>query len=81
MDSSTRYSTGLLVPSTDMTNAICALEELWISQFWPPKNFQGDLAFSNDQFRSYLKLYDITFRPVPPHRHSINIRVEAQGFT
>lgn len=73
MDAQTRYSTGLLVPSTSMHDAIPAFETLWLSEFWPPNGVQGDKAFDNSEFKDYLSLYDVNFRPVPPRRHSKNV--------
>ena len=73
MDSRTRYSTGLLVSSTTMKEAIIAYESKWLLEFWPSEIIQGDQAFNNSEFRNYLSLYDINNRPVPPQRHSKNV--------
>ena len=73
MDATTRYSSGLLVPSLSMKDTVVVFMSTWLSDFWPPVNVQGDLAFDNDEFKDYLLLYDIQFRPVPPRRHSKNV--------
>ena len=73
MDSRTRYSTGLIVPSTSMREAIIGYESKWLFEFWPSDAVQIDQAFNNSEFKIYLSLYDINYRPVPPRRHSKNV--------
>ena len=73
MDAQTRYSSGLLVPTTNMRDAIYGMETKWFSEFWPPQSIQGDKAFQAEEFKDYLKIYDISFRLVPPRRHSKNV--------
>jgi len=73
MCSSTRYSVGSHVPDTNMENSIACLEAHWISQFWPPNEILYDPAFENSLFKSYVELYDIATRPIPPRRHNKNV--------
>lgn len=73
MDAQTRYSSGLLVPTTNMRDAIYGFETKWKAEFWPPDCVQGDKAFSNTDFKNYLKLNDVSFRLVSPRRHSKNV--------
>lgn len=72
MDASTRFSAGAVVESTSMESAIRTIELVWFSQFWPPSSFQADGAFNNDIFKSFLDIYDVDLRPVPPRRHCKN---------
>lgn len=69
MDKWSRYSTGHIVPNTTLRSAITALEACWFSQFWYPTSVHGDKAFHHEEFTRFIKLYDISFRPVPPRRH------------
>ena len=72
MDSTVRYSVGMIVPDTSMQHAICALESQWISQFWMPGGVIFDQAFDNSMFRSYLNKCDIEPIALPPRRHNKN---------
>ena len=73
MNSVTRYSNGEIVSSTALVNAISVFNSRRISEFSPPHMIQADQAFNKDEFLSYLKIYDIKLRPVPPRRHSKNV--------
>lgn len=73
MDAQTRYSAGSIVPSTSMSHAIPVFESQWMSQFWPPDAVQADKAFDNNEFQQYLKVYDVSFRPIQTRRHSKNV--------
>lgn len=72
MDVATHFSAGSIVESTSMESAIHSIELIWFSQFWTPSFFQADGTFQNDQFKPFLKRYEIELRPVPPRRHCIN---------
>lgn len=56
-----------------MHDAIPEFESKWLSEFWPPTEVQGDMAFHNPEFTKYLTVYDIRFRSVPPRRHNKNV--------
>jgi len=73
MCSSTRYSVGAEVPDTTIDKSIACLEAHWISQFWPPNEILYDPAFETQMFNDYVKLYDISTRPIPPRRHNKNV--------
>lgn len=73
MDSRTRYSAGLTVPSTSRNDAVYGFELQRISEFWPSFEVQGYKAFENAAFTENLHQYDVRFRPIPPRRHSKNV--------
>lgn len=73
MDSHSRYSAALSVPSMSLSDAIVAFESIWVSQFWPPLSVQGDLAFQHPEFVNLLSQYGTSFPPVPPRRHHKNV--------
>ena len=73
MDSHTRYSSGMVVQSLTMTEAIKVFECQWMSQFWAPKCILFDPAFDNDEFLNYAHTYDIETKPIPPRRHNKNV--------
>lgn len=72
MDFSTRYSTGFIVESTSLSNAIFSFESCWLSVFWPPSSVHADGSFHHEEFTAMLTEYDITLRPFPPRRHHRN---------
>lgn len=43
-----------------------------MSQFWLPVSVQGDKAFAHGSFRKFLDESGVSFRLVPPRRHSKN---------
>lgn len=67
------------MPSTALKYVTVQFQNLWVGQFWPPGFVQGDLAFKFDEFTSLLKHYDITFRPVLPHRDHKNLMEPKHG--
>ena len=69
MDTSSRYSAGLVVPSTSISETILALESIWFSQFWTPGAIHAYGAFQGEQFKLFLDQHGIKLRPVPPRRH------------
>lgn len=73
MDAKTRYSSGCIVSSTNMHEAVAAFDSHWVSTFWPPGSVQADQSFNSKEFKSYLNIFDIKLRPVPPYRHSNNV--------
>lgn len=73
MDNKTRYSTGDIVPSLQMSDAIPVFDAKWLSEFWPPGEIHGDKAFDNVEFRNYLSTYEVVFHSFPPRRHYKNV--------
>ena len=72
MDAKTRYSTGAVVNSTSMADAIVAFDACWLSPFWAPLSLQADTAFQGNEFSSFLHDLGTELRPSPPYRHNKN---------
>ena len=72
MDLITRYSSALKVTSTNLKEAVIALEASWVSQFWYPDSIRTDKAFQIGAFKDYADKLGIAIHPVPPGRHSKN---------
>lgn len=72
MDSQTCFSTGHVVPSTSMKEAIIRYLSKCLFEFWPSDIVQEDQAFNSSEFKDYLLLYGTNYRPAPPRRHSKN---------
>ena len=72
MDSVTKCSTGVVISSTNMGEAIDLTELSWITPYWNPKFVQGDKAFNNSIFKQYSANIGSTFRPSPSRRHHKN---------
>lgn len=45
-------------------------ESQWI---YEPGSVHGNKVFDNDEFKNYLSIYDISFRPFPPRRNYKNV--------
>jgi len=73
MDSSSRYSAGMVVPNTSMSHAVSALETVWINPFWTPEAVVYDRAFKNSEFEEYLQQIGASGRPIPARRHNKNV--------
>lgn len=72
MDVTTRYSSGAIVETRSMTDAIQVFEGFWLTPFWTPSEIQADKTFVNEQFKYYCDAMGISFRQSPPCRHSKN---------
>lgn len=79
MDSRSRYSAALTVPSASLSDSIIASEYIWVSQFWPPSFVQEDLAFRQDEFDTYLSQYGTIFRHFPTLVHQNNMLESKHG--
>jgi len=73
MDSTTRFSVGAVVNSSNMLDAIEVFESSWLSQFWEPEVVAFDQAFNSDIFLKFLGKYGIEARPLPSRRHNKNV--------
>ena len=71
--SSLRYSTGDVVDTMSMSDAINLFESLWTTPFWTPKTVLYDPAFNNTEFTDFLSAHDIEHRPIPTRRHNKNV--------
>lgn len=54
MDATTQSSAGFVVDGLTPGESIAAIEQLWLSPFWPPTYLHGDQAFANDEFRKFV---------------------------
>lgn len=73
MDLVTRFSAGIIVDNSNMSDAIYDLAAFRFSSFLFCDKIQGDEAFASKKFFPYLKSPDILYCPVPPERHSQNM--------
>lgn len=73
MDSSTRYSAGMVVSDLTLQEACSALDVIWFSPFWLPQKILFDPAFNNLDFTSFASNLDINVGPLPPRRHNKNV--------
>ena len=72
MDLGSRLSTVHVVHTATISEAVIGFEACWVPHFGYPESIHGDKAFDASNFKSYMKERDISFRPVPPGRHSKN---------
>lgn len=73
MDSATRYSTGAVVESTAMPEAIAQFESQGVSSFWYAQTLLYDPAFDNVAFKAYLLSCEISARLISPCQHIKNV--------
>lgn len=69
MDVAIGFFAGSVVESTYMEAAIYNTDLFWFAKFWPPNLTQASKAFQNQNFESFLPLYDVSLRPVSSSRH------------
>lgn len=72
MDLITRYSSALIITSTNLKEAVIVLEASWVSQFWYTDSIRAEKAFHVGLFKDYADKLGIATHPVPPGRHSKN---------
>lgn len=72
MDLVSRFSAIQVVDSETLADAVAAFEACWMSHFWYPESIHGDKAFAVGDFKTYMDEVSISFRPMPPGRHSKN---------
>ena len=68
IDAKSTYSSGSVVNSLSLSDAVASFETSWMSQFWAPVQCQGDQAFTGPEFQEYLKAMGTEFRASPPRR-------------
>lgn len=73
MDLVSRFSTVHVVHTATVSDAVIGFEVCWVSHFGHPESIDGDRAFEEGDYKSYMNERDISFRPVPRGRHSENM--------
>lgn len=81
MDAASRYSAGLVCLDLFLDTAWHVLKTAWISPFCALRAVQGDGSVLKAEFVDYLDARNISFRAVPPRRHSKNVLVWKHGVT
>lgn len=79
MDSSTRFSSGLVCDETAMVSSTTAFPSPSLSPFSPPAAIPGDQPFNNEAFPMFLRDHSIECRPAPPRRHYNNVIPSKHG--
>lgn len=79
MYAATRYSAGILFPDLTLTSAVHSIKTVCRSLFWVPRTLQSDGSFIHDKFVAFLTAHVISFRHVPPRRHSKNVLESKHG--
>ena len=72
MDLITWCSSAIVVTTTNLKEAVIALEASWFSQFWYPESIRADKAFQVGAFNEYAEKLGTAIHLVPPGRHSKN---------
>lgn len=72
MDLVSRFSAIQVVDSATLADAVAAFEACLVSYFWYPESIHVDKTFAVGDFKTYMDEVGISFRPVPPGRHSKN---------
>lgn len=72
METGTRYSTGSVVSSRSISEAIEVFGGYWLASFWALAKSQADTAFDKEEFLDYLNTSGSNVRPSPPRQPSEN---------